>query len=181
VSEHRPPDVEGECNAWAQIADDHGDNDCTFRCKLPEGHEGWHEEAFGPAGDQKWLRWEKDKRPEVEAEDAQERGRDDGYDDEPVPHEAGEDYLAAFCVAVEEHEERAQRKKECAEDIKRALLLACERAQCDDECPAKRGCYHVCRTCGEEATGRCDFCRLWLCYDHDMPHGSLCPSRPVAK
>ncbi len=40
-----PPDpVEGGCNAHLHLADDYGDNTCTCRCTLDEGHDGPHEE-----------------------------------------------------------------------------------------------------------------------------------------
>lgn len=41
----KPPDVEGECNAWLLIGDDYGDNQATMRCGLPVGHEGDHKEV----------------------------------------------------------------------------------------------------------------------------------------
>lgn len=48
---HGPPDKPGECNAWLRLSCDHGDNPVTFRCQLPSGHIGQHEErcrAEGP-------------------------------------------------------------------------------------------------------------------------------------
>ncbi len=42
----KPEDVPGECNAWLLLGDDYGDNSTTCRCKLPEGHEGAHQEKF---------------------------------------------------------------------------------------------------------------------------------------
>ena len=32
------------CNAKFVLADDYGDNDCTFHCNRMKGHEGLHEE-----------------------------------------------------------------------------------------------------------------------------------------
>ncbi len=44
---HGPPeDVVGECNARLFLSDDYGDNHCTIRCGLPDGHEGSHKEEF---------------------------------------------------------------------------------------------------------------------------------------
>lgn len=31
-----------KCKAIMVFGDDYGDNDCTFHCQLPEGHEGEH-------------------------------------------------------------------------------------------------------------------------------------------
>lgn len=47
-----PKDVPGQCNAWLRMACDHGDNPVTFRCQLPEGHIGQHEERCRPEGDE---------------------------------------------------------------------------------------------------------------------------------
>lgn len=177
MSEHRPLDVEGECNAWHQF------NDGTLRCHLPPGHDGWHEQIDNWVRENDGIcwRWERNWRPEMEADDARMRGYDDsGLADELVPQEPGEDYLAAFCVSIEEQEDWARWKEECAEETKQALIVACNRDLCDDECPAKRGCFQKCRVCGEEAHFRCPHCRLWRCLDHGA-HDSLCPSRPVAK
>jgi hypothetical protein len=176
VSNH-PEDVEGECNAWCLIGDDFGDNDCTFRCKLPAGHEGWHEEQFGRHGDQKWFRWEKDARPAKEADEEQWRGRDDARDVEPVPHEPGEHYLAGFCAELEDVEYGRKLRNECAADAKRAMLLSCQRPECDDECPARQGCERTCRTCGETAEIRCSRCRLWFCREHESYHWEFCAAR----
>lgn len=33
------------CRAAIAFADDHGDNEATFYCKLPEGHPGKHRET----------------------------------------------------------------------------------------------------------------------------------------
>ena len=33
------------CTATLDFADDYGDNPCTMRCQLPEGHDGPHQEA----------------------------------------------------------------------------------------------------------------------------------------
>jgi hypothetical protein len=41
----RASDVPGDCNAHLVLGDDFGDNDCTFRCQLPVGHEGLHKEV----------------------------------------------------------------------------------------------------------------------------------------
>lgn len=37
---------EDKCGACLFLGDDHGDNTCTFRCQLPLGHEGLHQELF---------------------------------------------------------------------------------------------------------------------------------------
>jgi hypothetical protein len=34
------------CNAHLILGDDHGDNDCTFKCQLEKGHSGPHNEKF---------------------------------------------------------------------------------------------------------------------------------------
>lgn len=34
------------CPATCELADDHGDNEATMRCQLPEGHAGPHRELF---------------------------------------------------------------------------------------------------------------------------------------
>ena len=34
------------CDARLFLGDDHGDNSCGFRCRLPVGHAGMHEEFF---------------------------------------------------------------------------------------------------------------------------------------
>lgn len=62
-----PDDVPGECNARLVIGDDYGDNSCTFRCTLPEGHDGEHQEESRsdkpPPGARKAvMRWEGDDR-----------------------------------------------------------------------------------------------------------------------
>ena len=41
-----PKDVPGQCNVRLQIGDDYGDNCTTFRCQLPVGHDGRHQEEF---------------------------------------------------------------------------------------------------------------------------------------
>jgi len=111
----RPADVLGQCNAWLEVPDDHGDNEATCRCQLPEGHPGRHCE--------RWLRrgvnpveitWELDERPELEAEAARFRGYDDGHSKEG-PEEPGEDYLAGFCAGVEEHEDFEREDRELRE------------------------------------------------------------------
>ena len=55
----KPEPVEGKCNAWLILADDHGDNDCTFQCNLEAGHVGAHGESFNRHMDMpvevKWL------------------------------------------------------------------------------------------------------------------------------
>jgi hypothetical protein len=52
-----PEDVAGECNRRLEIGDDYGDNSCTFRCKLPQGHEGPHREEFRTGGDTVTMTW----------------------------------------------------------------------------------------------------------------------------
>jgi hypothetical protein len=39
-------DKPNQCNARMFLGDDYGDNDATFRCQLPVGHEGPHQEKF---------------------------------------------------------------------------------------------------------------------------------------
>jgi hypothetical protein len=56
------PTKPGECGARLWIGDDYGDNSATMVCRLPEGHEGWHEETWGQEGERKLIRWEKDQR-----------------------------------------------------------------------------------------------------------------------
>lgn len=102
----RPTDVPGECNAWLLLADDFGDNDCTFRCQLPTGHHDGHKAYFGPEGRVVKVSWEYDQRPELEAEDEAQRGYHDGHYDEP-PGEPGEPYLAGYCQALEEIDDEA--------------------------------------------------------------------------
>jgi|MudIll2142460700_1097286.scaffolds.fasta_scaffold00145_4 hypothetical protein len=99
----RPVDQPGCCNAWLQFADDYGDNDCTFACHLYVGHDGWHETRFGEPGRGKLVHWEYDQRPELEAEDAVQRGYGDSYNGEP-PSEPDEHYLAGYLMAVEEQD-----------------------------------------------------------------------------
>jgi hypothetical protein len=33
-----------DCEARLELADDYGDNDCTFHCDLKKGHFGFHQE-----------------------------------------------------------------------------------------------------------------------------------------
>lgn len=42
----KPEDVASRCNARLYLADDYGDNTCTFCCQLDEGHGGKHNAAF---------------------------------------------------------------------------------------------------------------------------------------
>lgn len=65
MSYGEPKDVPGECNAWLFIFDNFGDNHCTLRCQLPEGHEGPHREEFrskdeGPEAHKVVVQWEGD-------------------------------------------------------------------------------------------------------------------------
>jgi hypothetical protein len=61
-----PRDVEGERNARLLRADDYGDNVCSVRCQLPEGHDGPHGEEFDRSG-----------KPVVITCNADERGLED--------------------------------------------------------------------------------------------------------
>lgn len=56
---------EEKCGAILLLGDDYGDNSCTFRCKLPKGHEGLHQEKFesDDSGDVV-VTWEHDARVE---------------------------------------------------------------------------------------------------------------------
>ena len=55
-----PKDVEGECGAWLFIADDHGDNHATMRCKLPKEHRGPHREVYMNDDHPVMITWETD-------------------------------------------------------------------------------------------------------------------------
>ncbi len=57
-----PPDVPGECNARLSLGDDYGDNSCTIRCKLVEGHDGDHCEGFDRNGGPVKIIWQIDDR-----------------------------------------------------------------------------------------------------------------------
>ena len=57
-----PKDVEGECNARLFLADDYGDNPCTFRCQLSSNHVGPHEETFERGEKPVKITWEVDER-----------------------------------------------------------------------------------------------------------------------
>lgn len=41
-----PETTPSRCNAILVLGDDHGDNSCTYKCGLPVGHEGLHQEQF---------------------------------------------------------------------------------------------------------------------------------------
>ena len=43
------------CNAKFALADDYGDNDCTFHCTLPKGHAGDHMEGHSDNYRMIWL------------------------------------------------------------------------------------------------------------------------------
>jgi len=65
-----PKDVEGECNAHMYLGDDYGDNRCTMRCNLPEGHDGPHQETFMRYEQPVVILWHVDeKKKEQEEED----------------------------------------------------------------------------------------------------------------
>lgn len=49
------------CNAEMIFGDDYGDNPCTFRCGLPAGHSGPHEEKGTLYGKRYILKWWEDK------------------------------------------------------------------------------------------------------------------------
>ena len=64
VEAHEAPlsDTDIHCEATIVFGDDHGDNDCTFHCKLEPHHIGKHAE-FGDQYDKPYrLEWE-DKIP----------------------------------------------------------------------------------------------------------------------
>ena len=51
------------CGALLILGDDHGDNDCTFSCTLPPGHEGMHGEVGTDVDSGKFIvQWERDAR-----------------------------------------------------------------------------------------------------------------------
>lgn len=139
----RPADLPGFCNAWLQFADDYGDNDCTFACRLPTGHTGWHETLFGDYGHGKRVQWEYDQRPELEAEDAVQRGYHDSHYGEP-PSEPGEHYLAGYLMAVEEQEDAVAE----AEADRQAELDEIANDLDDVISPAGSG---LCRICQHDA------------------------------
>ena len=56
----KPSDVEGECNAHLYLGDDYGDNTCTIRCHLPQGHDAPHKEVCRD-GDVT-ITWSEDER-----------------------------------------------------------------------------------------------------------------------
>ena len=52
------------CGATLEFGDDYGDNSSTFRCQLPEDHEGRHVEAGNMYGKCPYrLEWDGDMRP----------------------------------------------------------------------------------------------------------------------
>jgi hypothetical protein len=59
-----PEDIEGQCNARLEIADDYGDNVCTMRCSLSPKHEGPHKEEFDSNGPV-IITWISDARDEL--------------------------------------------------------------------------------------------------------------------
>ena len=94
----RPEDVEGECNAWLVLSDDYGDNECSFRCNLPDGHHGMHENSFARHhGGEVVMSWRKDERPGLEREDEFRRGAEAAHGHLPICEEPGEAYLEGFC------------------------------------------------------------------------------------
>lgn len=46
-----------KCEAVIVFGDDHGDNDCTFHCKLEQGHTGPHSETGILYGESYSLNW----------------------------------------------------------------------------------------------------------------------------
>lgn len=57
-----PEDIVGECNAHLYLGDDYGDNHCTIRCSLPEGHGEEHKEEFSRGGRPVVVTWFVDER-----------------------------------------------------------------------------------------------------------------------
>jgi hypothetical protein len=50
------------CNATIEFGDDYGDNETTFHCQLPDGHEGEHRESGNMYGKQAYeLTWKEKK------------------------------------------------------------------------------------------------------------------------
>jgi hypothetical protein len=55
------------CKALMIFGDDHGDNECTFRCELEEGHEGPHRESGSMYSKFPYtLQWNEDMREKCE-------------------------------------------------------------------------------------------------------------------
>lgn len=103
-----PPDVEGKCNAWYVYGGDYndiGDGETPlFRCGLPPGHAGLHQDTWTKAsnGNDAFLAWVTDERPEIERQEEYDNGSLDGWhcEGEAVPHEPGEAYLEGFVQGV---------------------------------------------------------------------------------
>ena len=47
------------CSSTFVFSDDHGDNDTTFHCELPEGHSGKHLETGSLYGGIYTVKWNK--------------------------------------------------------------------------------------------------------------------------
>ncbi len=76
----RPLDVDGKCNAWLHIADNHGDNCATMRCQLEPGHVGLHQERYDASyedDEHNWVvvTWEQDMKEEDDVEGGERHGR----------------------------------------------------------------------------------------------------------
>lgn len=55
------------CRSVIVFGDDYGDNDTTFRCQLPRGHEGDHLERGSQYGKKYLVTWKRRRaaRPQV--------------------------------------------------------------------------------------------------------------------
>ncbi len=64
-------DIESECNARLYLADDYGDNPCTFRCRLSPGHLGEHTVIFATKNDsipyRAMISWHEDESSKCSA------------------------------------------------------------------------------------------------------------------
>ena len=103
------PDAEGKCNAWYVHGGEYGDEEShVFRCELPPGHPGLHKEMWtkGSNGNDAFLAWAKDERPEIERQEEYDNGGMDGCrpQESAIPEEPGEAYLEGFCEGVLDYE-----------------------------------------------------------------------------
>lgn len=55
-------DVKGECNAHLYLGADNGEDSCTIRCNLKEGHDGPHQETFMRDRKPVVILWHKDEK-----------------------------------------------------------------------------------------------------------------------
>ena len=94
----RPPDVEGQCNAWYLMPGVDYDDATVFVCEKEPGHFGFHSCSWHKSnGSWVALNWSLDERPAFEREEEYDRGIDDGCREDAVCEEPGEAYLEGFC------------------------------------------------------------------------------------